>query len=534
MSTAALRIKPQKGFQEKVFDCTADIAIIGGSAGGGKSCALIIEPMKWIGKNVEGFSGAFFRRTRERIRATGGLLSESKKWYIEGDLSESTLKWRFPSGAEIDFEGIEYLKDLEKWLGAQIPFIGFDELIEFEEEMFWFMISRNRGIVKVKQDGKTFIMKPYVRASTNPKPNCWVYHLIEWWIDQVTGFPIPEKDGVLRYFIRFKDKMYWGDTVQEVLDSCPEVVERMRGIDDSIKPEFLVKSITFIRGMLSENKILTKNSPEYYASLLSQSEENQKKFLEGNWFATSNGMELFEDTSLRKLFSRIEISPILSGAYLNHYITCDAAKFGQDLCVVYGWDDWKVVWVTVFYKSSPRDVFNEVEGLMNHLQVPRRNVMIDQDGLGGDIVKLGRYQGFLARKTAVKVKEMKDAPENYKMFKDQCFFHAAEKVNTGECKFFLTTSNVKIYDDGSKHPRFGLKLKVKGEMVNIKDEIYRHLSSVKKGETTMDGGESKYSINTKEEQKEILNGASPDFADPVCMRAAFDLEKRRSGISRLH
>lgn len=534
-----LHIKPQPGFQEKVFGCKADIAVIGGSNGGGKTMALIVETLKWVA--APEFAAVYFRRTMERIRATGGLLHESKKWYLEGELSETILKWRFPSGAQVDFEGIEHLKDLEKWRGTAIPLIIFDELTEFEEDMFWFMMSRNRGIVKWRDfDGNMRVLRPYVRASCNPKPNSWLSRLLEWWINQETGFPIDERDGVIRFFVRYKDKTYWGNTKDEVIASCPQVFELMQTIDPSINKYDLIKSFTFIRGKLSDNKILTQNSPEYYSSLLSMSEEDQKIFLEGNWKVLVNGTDLFTPLAIKNIF---DFEPGESRNIQKEYIVIDAARFGQDLCTLYKFKDWNVVAISIFHLSSPMDIYKEAEYLRysDGSSIPRSGVLVDQDGLGGDVVKLGKYMGFRARSFAAKDSDTRER-ENYFSFKDQCFFHAAEKVNSGECKIFIGQSNIRIFDAGASRPRIGFKIKCSGNlakkygagMTDIRVIIQDQLNAIKKGETVFDGGESKYRINSKDEQKEILQGISPDFADPIGMRAYFDLERRRKGKSKCY
>ena len=374
------------------------------------------------------------------------------------------------------------------------------------------------------------ILKPYVRASCNPKPNSWVSRLLEWYINQETGYPIEERDGKIRYFIRFKDKLHWGDTKDEVIKSCPEVFEMMKKLDPSIKEYDLIKSFTFIRGKLSDNKILTRNSPEYYSSLLSLSAEDQQIFLEGNWKVSSDGTDLFEFAHLRYLF---DVEP--QEAYSKDmYITCDAARFGQDLCVIYVWSEWTVIHISVFYLSDNKDIFDEIELQRKRWRVLRSNTMVDQDGLGGDVVKLGKYQGFQARAKPAKDPDLRVA-ENYRTFKDQCYYHFADKVNSGVCKFLVMTSTVKIFDRGKQIPRYSMQMKWRGDMVNIKELIINQISAIKKGATVLqDGGEAYYTTNSKEEQRELLQGASPDLADPGCIRAAFDLVKRRRGVSKLH
>lgn len=66
-------IRPQKGPQEKFLSTTADIAIYGGAAGGGKSYGLLIEPLRY--KNNKRFGAVIFRHEYKQIftRAACGI-----------------------------------------------------------------------------------------------------------------------------------------------------------------------------------------------------------------------------------------------------------------------------------------------------------------------------------------------------------------------------------------------------------------------------------------------------------------------------
>ena len=80
--------------------------------------------------------------------------------------------------------------------------MAFDELCHFTEGQFFYMLRRNRSGCGIK---------PYVRASCNPDASSWVADFIGWWIDQDSGFPIPERSGKLRYFLREDDAIKWAE-----------------------------------------------------------------------------------------------------------------------------------------------------------------------------------------------------------------------------------------------------------------------------------------------------------------------------------
>jgi hypothetical protein len=141
METASESIRPQRGPQEAFARTAADIAIFGGSAGGGKSFSLLLEPLYHIANSR--FRGVIFRRTVPQLRLQGGLWDTSMQLYPEfGAVGlVQGLEWRFPTGARINFAGMEHETDRLNWQGAQIPFIGFDEICQFSAAQFWYLLN---------------------------------------------------------------------------------------------------------------------------------------------------------------------------------------------------------------------------------------------------------------------------------------------------------------------------------------------------------------------------------------------------------
>src|SRR4051812_35080966 len=64
-----LELRPQQGPQEQFLRSAADIAIYGGAAGGGKSFALLLEPLFHVANSR--FRGVLFRRTVPQLRLEG-------------------------------------------------------------------------------------------------------------------------------------------------------------------------------------------------------------------------------------------------------------------------------------------------------------------------------------------------------------------------------------------------------------------------------------------------------------------------------
>jgi predicted phage terminase large subunit-like protein len=270
MGALKLEIGPQPGPQTEFLSTLADIAIYGGAAGGGKSFALLLEPLRhW--DNAK-FGGVIFRRNTVQVRNEGGLWDESFQLYkqLGAHPRESVLEWEMPSGARLKFAHLEYDKTVYDWQGSQIAFIGFDELTHFSEKQFWYMLSRNRS---------SFGVPGYIRATTNPDADSWVRKLIDWYIDS-EGYPIPERSGVLRWFIRQDEQFIWGDSKEEI--------EEQYGVTA------MPKSFTFVPSKLQDNKILMEKDPTYLANLRALSRVDRLRLEYGNWNVRNSAGMFFQ------------------------------------------------------------------------------------------------------------------------------------------------------------------------------------------------------------------------------------------------
>lgn len=287
---ATIEIKAQPGTQHAFLSSEADIVIFGGAAGGGKSHALLMEPLRHI-HNGE-FRAVIFRRTTPQITNPGALWDESSKLYsaLGAKSNQTYLSWKFASGARIEFSHMEHAKDRLDWQGSQIAFIGFDELTHFERIQFFYMLSRNRSMSGVR---------PYIRATCNPVPpddetGGWVHEFVSWYIDDA-GWAIPERSGVIRWFVVVDDSLRWADTPDELRVTYPKS-----------EP----KSFTFIKSSVYDNEILLKQNPEYLANLMALPLVERERLLGdpdrgGNWLVKPTAGKVFN----RSWFEIVEAVP---------------------------------------------------------------------------------------------------------------------------------------------------------------------------------------------------------------------------------
>jgi predicted phage terminase large subunit-like protein len=251
-------IRAQPGPQERFLSCSADVAFYGGAAGGGKTFALLLNPLYHVDNGK--FGCVTFRRTTKQVTSEGGLWDTASDLYagIGAKGNQQYLTWKFQSGAKVGFAHMELEKNRFDWQGAQIPLIQFDELTHFTWRQFIYMLSRNRSVSGIP--GR-------IRATLNPDPDHWARRFIDWWIDD-KGFAVPERSGVVRYFIVVGDDVLWSESPEDLQEK---------------HPGSLPKSFTFIKSSLSDNKILMEADPRYLANLQALTRVERARLLDGNW-----------------------------------------------------------------------------------------------------------------------------------------------------------------------------------------------------------------------------------------------------------
>jgi predicted phage terminase large subunit-like protein len=279
------KIKAGSEPQRQFLSTSADIAIYGGSAGGGKTYGLLIDPVRHVQRVLSApFCGAIFRKQSTQVTNPGGLWDASMRLYplLGARPNLTSLRWTFPSGATLRFAHLDFETDTLDWQGTELAFIGFDELTHFSEAQFFYMLSRNRSMCGIR---------PYVRATCNPDPDSFVAKLIEWWIDQDTGLAIAERSGIVRWFIRVNGEMIWADSRQELVTTYG--------------PETEPKSLTFIRGSVYDNKVFLAKDPGYLANLKALPRVDRERLLGGNWKVRPAAGDYFK----REWFSVVPSSP---------------------------------------------------------------------------------------------------------------------------------------------------------------------------------------------------------------------------------
>ena len=154
--------QPNEGPQEEFLSSSERDVLYGGSAGGGKSFALLADPLRYC--HNSNHRGLLLRRTLDELTE---LIDKSRQLYPKAfpgaKFRESKSTWHFPSGATIWFTYLDKDKDVTRFQGQSFNWIGIDEITQYPSPYVWdYLRSRLRATDPELQQNL------YMRCTANP------------------------------------------------------------------------------------------------------------------------------------------------------------------------------------------------------------------------------------------------------------------------------------------------------------------------------------------------------------------------------
>ena len=196
--------------------------LYGGAAGGGKSYAMIIDPLRYCHKKAH--RALILRRSMPELRE---MIDKSRELYPQAfpgaKFREVEKLWNFPSGAKVEFGFLERDADVYRYQGQAYSWIGFDEITHLPTEFSWnYLASRLRTTDPS--------ITTYLRCTANPGGvgSHWVKKRYIEPAEHNTSFQ--GGDGLTRKFIPAKlaDNPYLAEdgVYEQMLKSLPPIQRR--------------------------------------------------------------------------------------------------------------------------------------------------------------------------------------------------------------------------------------------------------------------------------------------------------------------
>lgn len=499
------------GSQVDAYLCKSDIVIYVGNRGVGKTFLMLMRELQHIGKPY--YRSIFFRKMVKDAQTAGGIADRSNDIFGQFGTYKSSLQfttWNFDSGAKAVFANYSASEDdfADAIQGIEYYRANIDEVTQISESRFNAIYSNLRN---------TKGEKTQMFGTCNADSSSWIVNLIHMYIDEDTGYHIPEMNGVETYFYQYGDNItesFFGLSKEDVMVHAEPYIDEMweEEMGKYGTKYDLIQSLTVYEGKMHENKHLMKSGGvEYYGKLLTGSLEMKGRYAKACWKNPDVGDSLISDGDLKRMFNT---APQTSGV---RYATMDVSGQGKDNAVIWIWDGYHIENMYTTKGKTAKALTDWVARILSRERVPYENFAFDAIGVGYAFT--GYFQGatgFISNTKPTEDSRIDFDGRKLNIYKDakaQVVGLFVDKLqndaDSGEC-------GISIDEDV-------ILKNVNGRTVA---DILNEERKVIKWRNDIDGIKQ---VITRKETKRILK-RSPDFILSIIYRMALD-GKRKSKIT---
>jgi hypothetical protein len=337
--------------------------------------------------------------------------------------------------------------------------------------------NENKGLITFDNKSE-IILKDLFHYPSDPNfDGLGSLEITDYFVDEVAEVSKKAVD-ILHSRVRYKLSEY-GLTPKGLLTCNPSKSWVYDEFYLAHKENRLVDWRAYVRSLPTDNPF---TEPEYLKSLLALPEYDKQRLYYGNWEFDEDQSKLFFTSDLHAMFREEQPTG-------DKFITADVARLGKDKSVIILWHGLRIIHVHIIERSPITAIVQHVKELRDTHGVPLKNIIADEDGIGGGVVDMLKCTGFI---NGSKAKH----PE-YMNLKSECYFKLAEYIAQGK----LSAD----YTDG------------------IKARFIRELETIKRHNADKD---TRLQVTPKEEIKR-MHGFSPDYADALMMRMYYELFPNR-------
>ena len=247
------------------------------------------------------------------------------------------------------------------------------------------------------------------------------------------------------------------------------------------------RTFVFIQALYKDNPFTAQEYQKNLATIVDP--VLKQRLMDGDWEYASAQDTLFDAQGINDLYTNSVPTSF------DHYLTVDVARYGGDRIVLTHWKGMDAFKIDSYTNLSVVQTAEKVRNACDMYGIPRENVLIDADGIGGGVVDMlpGTLSFNGGSSPFGKIGEV-EVKENYENLKSQCAYYMSEMARAR-------------------------KVRISDQNIETRELLSQELAQFKRRDSDKDG---KLKIVRKEEMKQAL-GRSPDFADTFIMRGYFDL-----------